>query len=79
MSHCFVDRTGVVESTEVNATIDFDGEGRADKVTIADLRGLLTAGEHDCLRQALRALRTPCPGGARATGTARIAWRISDD
>jgi hypothetical protein len=77
-SHCFVGRTAPEEDKEVNATIEFDRDGRAHKAMIADVNGLLQPAEHACLQTVMKTLRTPCPAQDNPTGTARISWRISE-
>jgi hypothetical protein len=78
VSHCFADRASVEDGNEVNATIEFDSDGRVAKAMIADVNALLKPGESECLQQAIRALRTPCPAEANPTATARISWWVSD-
>jgi hypothetical protein len=72
LSHCFVGRSQPLEQTDLNVTVDFDGQGRATKATIGDLEGLLSKAERECVQQLLMTARAACPTGPSSSGLGAI-------
>jgi hypothetical protein len=77
-SECFAGRGAQREELEVAALLSFDRDGAVRDVVFDDPKKAMQPTEQACVKQALGAVRTPCPAGAEAKGTARIVWRVGD-